>query len=54
MVGRFDTAATERITVRVPEWMAEEAEALVEAGEYPNKSEVHREALGELLEGDDE
>ena len=42
-------AAMERVTVRVTERRLDELEALVDAGEYPNRSEAIREGLRQLV-----
>ena len=41
----------ERVTVRVPEEQLEEVESLVDDGEFPNRSEAIRAAIGDLLDG---
>lgn len=38
-----------RVTLRIPAQQVEDAEALVEAGEFPNRSEVIRQALRDFL-----
>lgn len=40
----------ERVTLRVPEKHLDEIEELVEAGEYPNRSEFVRTGIREKLE----
>ncbi|GAB3669617.1 ribbon-helix-helix protein, CopG family [Halopiger thermotolerans] len=43
----------QRITLRVPKTQLEDLDALVDEGEYPNRSEAVREAIQQLLAGDD-
>lgn len=40
----------ERATIRVPEQQLDRVETLVEAGNYPNRSEAIRAAIRQLLE----
>lgn len=39
----------ERVTLRAPALLVERVEALVETGEYPNRSEVFRDGVRDLL-----
>lgn len=39
----------ERVTLRVPKQQLEEVEEMVEAGEFPNRSEAIRAAIRDLL-----
>ncbi|WP_394351457.1 ribbon-helix-helix domain-containing protein [Halomarina oriensis] len=51
---RQRTQSTERWTVRMDTDLAEEVEALVEDEAFPNRSEVVRQAVRELVEDGDE
>ncbi len=50
--GRDETRM-ERVTVRIPKTQLEDLEALVEQGIYPNRSEMIREAVRDLLDEHD-
>ena len=39
----------ERVTLRIPKQQIEEVEQMVETGEFPNRSEAIRSAVGEML-----
>lgn len=39
-----------RVTLRIPEQQIEKVEALVDAGEFPNRSEAIRAGIRELLD----
>jgi len=47
------TSESHRVTLRVPEEQIKQAGALVECGEYPNRSEVIRAALRQHLDEKD-
>ena len=38
-----------RVTLRIPDAHVEDVDALVDAGEYPNRSEAVRDAVRDLL-----
>ncbi|WP_255291603.1 ribbon-helix-helix domain-containing protein [Natrinema sp. CBA1119] len=46
---RETTAGMERVTFRETESQLERVDALVERGEYANRSEAIREAIGQLV-----
>lgn len=39
----------ERVTLRIPKQQLEEVEAMVETGEFPNRSEAIRSAVRDML-----
>ncbi len=43
----------ERVTLRIPEQQVEAVEALVDDGEYPNRSEAIREAVRTMVKEKD-
>ena len=47
---RERTGSMERVTLRIPEQQLEDLEALVESGEFPNRSEAIRSAVRDLID----
>ncbi|MFB6146410.1 MAG: ribbon-helix-helix domain-containing protein [Halobacteriaceae archaeon] len=43
----------ERVTLRIPKQQIREVEQMVEAGQYPNRSEAIRSAVREMLDEED-